>query len=142
MATSSIPPPKSGIRPPCPPVRSSTSSLEKHPKTSSLEKRAKTSSLEKQAAARLSERHASAGAKKTMKEATNGTHVVGDTRAESVTCAQNGHQEGNGVTGVAVGGGQGGGQGDGQGDGQGGEVKLADRGEEGGAETPPLSAHR
>ena len=65
-----------------------------------------------------------------MKEGTNGTHV-GETRTESVTCGQNGTQA-NGHQGEAERGGEG--------VEAGGEVPG--RGEEGGAETPPLSAHR
>ena len=73
-----------------------------------------------------------------MKEGTNGTHV-GETRtggSESVTCGQNGNQP-NGNQGEVETGGEGieaGGE---------GKVKVSvGRGEEGGAETPPLSAHR
>ena len=70
-----------------------------------------------------------------MKEGTNGTHV-GETRtggSESVTCGQNGNQA-NGHQGEVEAGGEG--------VETGGEGKVPGRGEEGGAETPPLSAHR
>ena len=71
-----------------------------------------------------------------MKEGTNGTHV-GETRtggSESVTCGQNGNQPNGNQGEVGTGG---------EGIETGGKVKVSGgRGEEGGAETPPLSAHR
>ena len=84
----------------------------------------------------MGEKHAPLGAKKTMKEGTNGTHV-GETRtggSESVTCGQNRNQPNGRKEEVETGG---------EGIEAGGNVKVSGgRGEEGGAETPPLSAHR
>ena len=72
-----------------------------------------------------------------MKEGTNGTHV-GETRTESVTCGQNGNQP-NGHQGEVETGGE---EVEAGGDGKVKEVGGGSREEEGGAETPPLSAHR